>query len=166
MPRTKSKAPTLEQRCSPNGEWTFRRLINGKRKTFYTGTSNYQEAVAFRDRSIASETVGAELITRKRQNAIKVIRNLSEVVDGLEIPRLTFQEGFDYWLKRNPEQLDNSLRRQKHIRSNFAHFKAWCESKKLKFMDEISNDLAGDYASELWSTNIRGTTFNKKVNLL
>ena len=44
MPRTKSKAPTLEQRCPPNGEWTFRRLINGKRKTFYTGTSNYQEA--------------------------------------------------------------------------------------------------------------------------
>lgn len=167
MPRTKSKAPTLEQRCSPNGEWTFRRLINGKRKTFYTGTSNYQEAVAFRDRSIASETVGAELITRKRQNALKVIRNLSEVVDGLEIPRLTFQEGFDYWLKRNPEQLDNSLRRQKHIRSNYAHFKAWCEQKKLRYMDEISNDISVDYALHLWnSTHIRGTTFNKKINLL
>lgn len=166
MPRTKSKAPTLEQRCPPNGEWTFRRLINGKRKTFYTGTSNYQEAVAFRDRSIASVTVGAELITRKRQNASKVVRNLSEVLDGLEIPRLTFQEGFDYWLKRNPEQLDNSLRLQEHIRSNFAHFKAWCESKKLRYMDEISNDLAGDYAYDLWSTPMRGTTFNKKVNLL
>lgn len=163
MPRTKSKAPTLEQRCPPNGEWTFRRLVNGKRKTFYTGTSDYQEALAFRDRSIASETIGAELITRKRQNAIKVIRNLSEVVDGLEIPRLTFQEGFDYWLKRNPEQLDNSLRRQKHIRSNYAHFKAWCEQKKLRYMDEISNDISVDYALHLWnSTHIRGPRSIKK----
>lgn len=165
MPRPKSKTPKLDRK-GPDGEWFFRRTVNKERGTHYTGTSDYQEAVAFRDRFIASEVVGTELITRKRQNAIKVIRNLAEVIDGLEIPRLTFQEGFDYWLKKNPEQLDNSTRLQEHVRSNFAHFKAWCESKKLKYMDEISNDIAGDYALELWNGNMRGTTFNRKINLL
>lgn len=165
MPRPKSKTPKLDRK-GPDGEWFFRRTVNKERGTHYTGTSDYQEAVAFRDRFIASEVVGTELITRKRQNAIKVIRNLAEVIDGLEIPRLTFQEGFDYWLKKNPEQLDNSNRLQEHVRSNFAHFKVWCESKKLKYMDEISNDIAGDYALELWNGNMRGTTFNRKINLL
>ena len=165
MPRPKSKTPKLDRK-GPDGEWFFRRTVNKERGTHYTGTSDYQEAVAFRDRFIASEVVGTELITRKRQNAIKVIRNLAEVIDGLEIPRLTFQEGFDYWLKKNPEQLDNSTRLQEHVRSNFAHFKVWCESKKLKYMDEINNDIAGDYALELWNGNIRGTTFNRKINLL
>ena len=94
MPRPKSKTPKLDRK-GPDGEWFFRRTVNKERGTHYTGTSDYQEAVAFRDRFIASEVVGTELITRKRQNAIKDIRNLAEVNDGLEIPRLTCQEGFD-----------------------------------------------------------------------
>ena len=96
MARKKTLTPKLYQRGA-NGNWWFRRFVNGKDKAFNTGTTVRSEAEAFVKQYISLEIEAANK-EQRGELAIKTAQAIMLSVRGEGVERYSFEEAFKVYL--------------------------------------------------------------------
>lgn len=96
MPRKKSLTPKLFKRGA-NGNWCFRRFVNGKDKVINTGTPVATEAKRIMRQYVSLE-IEAENRNARGELATKTAQLIMQTVRGEGIERFTFEEAFQIYL--------------------------------------------------------------------
>lgn len=164
MPRTKTATPQLERR-SANGKWFFRRFIQKKVVVIKTGTKDKKEAETFREKYMRLE-IEAQNRKERGELAVKTAQAILITVRGEGLERYTFEEGYKIFLNTTENFRDHSSRYQQEFLGVCQKFFAWCATRGIFYMDEISNEIARNYAKFLWDSNLSAKSFDDYVNVL
>ena len=129
MARKKTLTPKLYQRGA-NGNWHFRRFVNGKDKAINTGTAVRSEAEAF-----VKQYVGLEIEAANKEQrgelAARTAQAIMLTVRGEGIERYSFEDAFKVYLNTT-EVMDNPLNIL--VLSSSGAGKSTLQDKTLKLM--------------------------------
>ena len=136
MPRKKSLTPRLYKR-GVNGNWCFRRFVNGKDKEINTGTPVKPEAESYAKQYVRLE-IEAENRERRGELAVKTAQTIMMTVRGEGVERLTFEEGFRIYLDTMDNFTELSERYRMIFTSTCRKFFSWCQGRGLRYLDECA----------------------------
>ena len=147
----------------------FRMNINGKDKWISTKSSEKEEA-----KIIASAILNAEqnaIQSSKTENSVvKIANKLSKAIvkdiTGDDIFKLKFDDMLNKWISVTPTYDDVAKSTQVKYHSIFNKFKKWIENQNIYYAEEVTNELALQYAKWLWSSGISGKTYNDHIKHL
>lgn len=164
MSRKKTLTPKLFQRGA-NGNWCFRRFVNGKDKVINTGTMVRSEAEAFVKQYVALE-IEAENKMRRGELAVKTAQAIMLSVQGEGIERISFDEGFQVYLDTTEDFMELASRYRESFISTCRKFFAWCQDRGIKYMDEVSDEVARNYAKKLAGEHYAPKSFDDYIKIL
>lgn len=164
MPRKKSLNPKIFQKRS-GGPWYFRRFIDGKDHVVNTGTNSKKDAVIFVHQYIALEMEAENRVSRG-ESAQRTANIIMQSVSGIEIERLSFEESFQLYLETTENFMDLSVRYREIFTTTCKKFFEWCTALHLKYIDEVSDEIARRYAKYLIESHISDKTFDDYVKIL
>ena len=156
MPRKKSLNPKIFQKRS-GGPWYFRRFIDGKDHVVNTGTNSKKDAVIFVHQYIALEMEAENRVSRG-ESAQRTANIIMQSVSGIEIERLSFEESFQLYLETTENFMDLSVRYREIFTTTCKKFFEWCTALHLKYIDEVSDEIARRYAKYLIESHISGSS--------
>ena len=161
MGRKKTLTPTLYKRGA-NGNWCFRRLINGKDKEINTGTPLEADAKKF-TRQYVSLEIEAENRIARGELATRTAQAIMQTVRGEGIERFTFEEAFQIYQDATEDFCDLCKTYRDSFTSVCKRFFSWCRERRLKYVDEVSDEIARNYAKYLWEQQISTKTYDDYV---
>lgn len=164
MPRPREMTPTLFKR-GKNGNFCFRRLINGKDKEINTGTSIKAEAEGFRKRFIESE-IASTVEIRQGRNAMKAAVSIISNITRKDLERIPLTDAIDIYKANNADYSSNTNEYNAQHDSMIQKFIEWSSQKGLHYLDEVDNSIARQYSVFLWTKNISASTHDRHVKVL
>ena len=164
MPRKKSLTPKLFKRGA-NGNWCFRRFVNGKDKVINTGTPVATEAKRIMRQYVSLE-IEAENRNARGELATKTAQLIMQTVRGEGIERFTFEEAFQIYLDATEDFSDLCKTYRDAFTSVCRRFFSWCRERRLTYVDEVSDEIARNYAKHLWEQQISVKTYDDYVKML
>ncbi len=164
MPRPKSLNPTPYQR-GKNGNWFFKRSINGKMKELPTYTTDKTKAESYIKQYVRLE-IEAENKERRGELAIKTAQSIMMSVRGESIERITFDEAFKVYVDTTDDFMDLAQRYRDVFTTTCRKFFVWCQGRGLQFMDEVSDEVARNYAKMLTADHFAPKTFDDYIKVL
>ncbi len=164
MSRGKTLKPVLYKR-GVNGNWCFRRFVNGKDKKINTGTPVKPKAESYVKRYIQLE-IEAENQKQRGELAFKTARDIIMSIRGEEIERLSFDAGFKVYLDTTDDFMDLSVRYRTSFISTCKKFFAWCQANGLKYMDDVTDEVARNYARKLNEEHLSPKSFDDYIKIL
>lgn len=164
MARPKSSKPKLYRRGS-QGNYCFRRFVNGKDREINTGCADIRQAEAFRKNYVEAEiTAGTEL--RHGACASRAADTVIQTITGREWTRLTFEEGYRIYREHTPDYSDLSPDYRTHFENIFRHFGKWCRETNLRYMDEVTQSEALRYSKMIWERGSSEATHDSYIKAL
>ncbi len=164
MARKKTLTPKLYQRGA-NGNWHFRRFVNGKDKAINTGTAVRSEAEAF-----VKQYVGLEIEAANKEQrgelAARTAQAIMLTVRGEGIERYSFEDAFKVYLNTTEDFSELSVRYREAFISTCRKFFAWCRGNGLQYIDEVSDEIARNYARKLTDEHLSPKSFDDYIKIL
>ena len=147
---------------------------DGKDYLFSTGTSNRNTAFSFLknkqaeinhtksvDNAIDGILLLLDNLPAKDQEKIRA-EAARKIIRG-QATRLTFAEAWQFWLDV-PKKTGASTIHGYH--TEWKRFASWAEKRNLKFLHEVTEIDAQDYAADLWRSHVSTSTFNSHKRFL
>ena len=147
---------------------------DGKDYLFSTGTSNRNTARDFL-KSKQSEINHTQSVDNAIDGILLLLDNLPakdqekiraeaarKIIRG-QATRLTFAEAWQSWLDV-PKKTGASTIHGYH--TEWKRFASWAEKRNLKFLHEVTEIDAQDYAADLWRSHVSTSTFNSHKRFL
>jgi integrase len=148
-----------------NGLLYFRMKVNGNDKWINTRTKDIKKAKE------------KQLSILESQNAIKAMsvldndaRNLAGAfvkgITGKDEVSIKLDDAFAKWTNTKPNYRRTSEERRKVHASRFASFVEWCKNENIHFVEQVSNEVALQYASHLIAEHYHPNTYNEFIAFL
>lgn len=164
MSRNKTLTPKLYQRGA-NGNWWFRRFVNGKDKAINTGTAARAQAEAFVKQYVGLEIEAANK-ERRGELAMRTAEAIILTVRGEGIKRISFDDAFKVYLDTTEDFSELSVRYRDLFLSTCRKFFTWCHENGLQYIDEVSDEIARNYAKKLTDEHLSPKSFDDYIKIL
>lgn len=168
MESSYGKEKNFNPKALPEGsEWElhFRRFVNGKDKAINTGTAVRSEAEAF-----VKQYVGLEIEAANKEQrgelAARTAQAIMLTVRGEGIERYSFEDAFKVYLNTTEDFSELSVRYREAFISTCRKFFAWCRGNGLQYIDEVSDEIARNYARKLTDEHLSPKSFDDYIKIL
>lgn len=165
---SKNKAKTFPKLFNrgPKEIYYFRMFVNGKDTWISTGTTDLEKAQE-KQADIIEGKDTLKFVSKVEKDAGKLAHAFVKSITQKDIERIRLGEAYKKWADKFPSYSDISSRLQASYSSIFRRFVEWAKQKKnLIYVDEISNDIALEFARHLWDSKISPKTYNDHLKLL
>ena len=162
--KTKLLLPKLTPR-GKKGNYYFRTLENGKDKWINTHTTDEAKAREYQQKVLEAKDSMVTL-NRVENDSRKLSDMYVKSVTGKDQSSILLDDALEKWISTQPHYYTTSEDRRKNHLAKFSHFIKWCKSKNILYIEQVSTEVALQYASHLSEEQYAGSTYNEIVALL
>lgn len=147
------------------GNYYFRTRENGKDKWINTHTSDEAKARTYQ-RKVLEAKDSMITLSRVENDSRKLSDMYVKSVTGKDEASILLNDALEKWVSTKPHYDKISEERRKNHSAKFFHFVEWCKSKSILYIEQVTNQVALEYASQLSEERYAASTFNEIVALL
>ncbi len=144
------------------GYYYFRTFENGKDKWINTRTDDITEARAYRKKILGSKE-SMQALSLIEKDSRKLSDMYVKSITGKDETSILLDEAFCKWTSTQPRYKRISEGRRNIHSSRFAAFVDWCKNKNLEYVEQVTNEVALQYASYLSTENYAASTYNEII---
>lgn len=154
------------------GTLYFRKHDGTRDRWISTKTVNEKEAKKYLDAYEDTENSKAVILDESQKSATKVMQRISSVltkkITKKEYQKTSLAEAYKKWTEAYPKFNDITQGRRDFFNSILKKFVEWLNSEERKITDieDVTPEMAAQYARYLWDAKYTSKTFNDHIHLL
>ena len=152
------------------GNYSLRISIDGRDCWRSTKTTNLKEAKK-RAKAIVEALRGAAVLIQREKSVHKVTQELAEVavkqVTGKATEKLLLDDVYKSWVALHEDYSDITVTTQEFHKTVLNRFIKYAHNtENIKYINEVTPEIAKKYAKYLWELKITSKTFNNHIGCL